>query len=484
MAITKLMNIKESSHGAGRHLFNSIRYIMNPEKTENGLLVGGNSGNDCYEVYDTMQATKREWDKLDKRQGYHFVLSWKPGETDPETAYQMIKEFCEEYLGDNYDYVFSVHNDHKHIHGHIVFNSVNRNTGYKYRYEKKDWEKYIQPVTDRICERHGLKKLEYDRSDKKGKSYAEFRADKEGKFSWKKIIRSDIDYMVSRAESYEDFLEQMKGIGYYIKSGYSRKDKRNYVLFCAPGQDKGWKDKNLGEGYKWEEIKHRILNENFQYDFPRPPRLKQCKMQPILKNHSYLSRYQVRKVRVLHQTSNYLRNPYAVDQAQVRKNLLQIDRLREDCNYLIRRNIRSEAELEQRETELLKAEKILKEQQSNRYPIREEELYQKHLKLQQELAAIPDWDDRFEEVQDRLEELEARLPKNVDEVEMKFASAKEELAAVRQEKRIIRHIKKMDKEMTVIPMKPIVNTRDCPKAHTRIQQGRQAEKGAEIWQKK
>ena len=77
----------------------------------------------------------------------------------------MINDFCEEYLGEDYDYVFSIHTDQKHMHGHIVFNSVNRMSGYKYRYEKKDWEKYIQPLTDRICEKYGLPPLAYDKNN-------------------------------------------------------------------------------------------------------------------------------------------------------------------------------------------------------------------------------------------------------------------------------------------------------------------------------
>ena len=148
--------------GGSRHLNNSIQYIMNPKKTEDGKLIGGNAGMTPKEVYQTMMDTKSDWEKLDGRQGYHYVISFKPGEASEETAYQVIKEFCEEYLGDDFDYVFSIHNDQKHMHGHIVFNSVNRMSGYKYRYENGDWGKFIQPITDRICERHGLPPLEFD----------------------------------------------------------------------------------------------------------------------------------------------------------------------------------------------------------------------------------------------------------------------------------------------------------------------------------
>lgn len=98
--------------------------------------MGGNSGSEADEVYQTMIDTKKEWNKLDKRQGYHFVISFAPGEASAEQAYDVLKDFCEEYLGDDYDYVFSIHTDQEHMHGHIVFNSVSRTNGYKYRYER------------------------------------------------------------------------------------------------------------------------------------------------------------------------------------------------------------------------------------------------------------------------------------------------------------------------------------------------------------
>lgn len=150
MAITKLSNIGMPKGGGAAHLKNCISYIMNPDKTEG--MVGGNAGTTPQEVYQVMIDTKQEWEKEGGRQGYHFVISFPPGEATKEEAYAVINDFCEEYLGEDYDYVFSIHTDQKHMHGHIVFNSVNRMSGYKYRYEKKDWEKYIQPLTDRICE--------------------------------------------------------------------------------------------------------------------------------------------------------------------------------------------------------------------------------------------------------------------------------------------------------------------------------------------
>ena len=67
------MNIKQGRRGGSKHLNNSIRYIMNPKKTNDGELIGGNSGFTPQEVYQVMMDTKLDWDKLEGRQGYHFV---------------------------------------------------------------------------------------------------------------------------------------------------------------------------------------------------------------------------------------------------------------------------------------------------------------------------------------------------------------------------------------------------------------------------
>lgn len=162
MAVTKLLHLKQSKGNfPSGSLIRCLHYIYNKEKTEDGLWTGSNCGRTAKEVYRAMMDTKYEWGKEWGRQGYHFIVAFEKGETDEQTACQVMKEWCQEYLGDQYEYAYAVHNDREHLHGHLVFNSVSRTSGRKYRYEKGDWKKYIQPVTDRICERHGLHRLTY-----------------------------------------------------------------------------------------------------------------------------------------------------------------------------------------------------------------------------------------------------------------------------------------------------------------------------------
>ncbi len=458
MAITKLLNIKTDSRGSSGHLANSIKYILNPEKTKGGLLVGGNVGVEYEEVYQAMLDTKADWGKMDGRQGYHFVLSWKPGEVDTERAYQVMQEFCEEYLGENYDYVFAVHDDQEHLHGHIVFNSVNRMNGYKYRYEKGDWEKYIQPVTDKICEKYQLPRLLYDREQRKGCSYAQHMAEKNGRKNWKQIIRADIDFAISDSGSYQDFKQNMKRMGYTLKEGYSGKKNREQLSFLAPGQKRAWRDDKLGENYKLEHIKKRIGAEKRIYRMQKSPQIRQVafRTKSFKRDRCNLSRYQVRYVRKWHRTKNWLKNPYAVNSGKVRKNLLQIQRLHEDCCYLIRNGIQSEAELLQREEALKNLEKEMKDYRQGYYLLHTDEKFLKYQNLKKELLRTPEWDDRFENILDQLEALEPELPEAAGEVGEQFQKISEELASLRQEKRIIRHIKKTESELYIMPLqKPI-----------------------------
>lgn len=72
MAVTVLKNIKQAKRGnPASHLKNSIEYILNPAKTEDGLWVGSNCGSTPAEIYNAMIETKREFGKEWGRQGYH-----------------------------------------------------------------------------------------------------------------------------------------------------------------------------------------------------------------------------------------------------------------------------------------------------------------------------------------------------------------------------------------------------------------------------
>ena len=342
LAITRMRHIKGS--GGSNGLKTSIAYIMNPDKTEDGILVGGNTGTTPEEVFDVMMETKQDWEKTGGRQGYHFVISWKPGEITKGQAYRIVGEFCERYLGDAYDYVYSVHTDQDHLHGHIVFNSVNRLDGYKYRYEKGDWEKYIQPVTDEICREHGLPVLADQRTGERAKSYAEHKAEKEGLPTLTKIVKADIDLMIRRAADFDEFLKNMRELGYRIRVG-------KYITYYPPGLEKGRRDKTLGEGYSREEIASRIRNKDREKT-GAPSVIGQRAMVRMEERLSPYLRVRLTPIQLvfigrIHDVRHYLesKNPFAVKWYTVRKDAMETGKLFEECMYLLEHDIRDRDDL-------------------------------------------------------------------------------------------------------------------------------------------
>ena len=179
MAVTRLLRIKETpGSNPAAHLKKNLFYICRPDKTADGLYIGGNAGVSPEIIYDTMKQNKRLWGKESNlagncTQGFHYMLSFPPDcGISEETACQVAQEFCAALLGERYFYAFAVHNDRSHIHTHITFDSVSKEDGAIFHSPKKDWERRIQPITDQLCRKYGLPTLQYDPAgDRKGMQY-------------------------------------------------------------------------------------------------------------------------------------------------------------------------------------------------------------------------------------------------------------------------------------------------------------------------
>lgn len=250
MAITKIWNIGKSKDGnLSNSLHRSLLYIVNPMKTDGGVLVGGvNVMPDAELAYEQMCETKQIFGKELGRQGYHVVLSCPVGEGDPQTMYQLTQEFIEEYLGDRYEALFAVHVDKGHLHSHIVFNSVSMIDGYKYQYTKGDWKKIIQPITNRLCEKYGWSVIppEYVK-DSERMSRGEYEYQK----SLKEVMLADVEYCMSNAENMDEFIWNLKELGYEVKQG-------KHIAIKAGGMKKFRRLDTLDESFSVEKIEETL----------------------------------------------------------------------------------------------------------------------------------------------------------------------------------------------------------------------------------
>lgn len=256
MAITKILTINDSGvKFSGKHLKQAIEYIIDSGKTQDGRFV---TGINCQpeKAFEQMKATKLKFGKADKRQGYHLIISFEEGEVAPDTAFEIIGKFVQEYLGEGYEAIYAVHDNTAHVHGHIIFNSVNYVTGRKFRYEKGDWAKSIQPITNRLCTEYGLSIIDIEqhgrKSNERYKDWNEFR---DGKLIWRDMIQRDLDACIMQSDSFEEFLDLLVEKGYDIK-------QNKYLAVKPQGMQRFCRCKSLGEQYTEERIRRRIAEED------------------------------------------------------------------------------------------------------------------------------------------------------------------------------------------------------------------------------
>jgi dihydrofolate reductase len=246
-------------HFHGKHLKSSLEYILKPEKTQDGRLVGAvNCQVDT--AFEQMKETKRLFGKIDKRQGYHLILSFNENEVDPDTAVEITQKFVQEYLGKDYEAVYAVHDNTEHVHSHIIFNSVSFVSGKKYRYEKGDWARDIQPITNRLCEEYGLSiiDIEEGKGERENENYKDWSEYREGKFVWADMIKRDLDSCIIQANSFDDFVDLLKEKGYETKQG-------KHLAVKPPGMTRFKRCMSLGENYSEEQIWERIKQEDLAF---------------------------------------------------------------------------------------------------------------------------------------------------------------------------------------------------------------------------
>lgn len=228
----------------------AIAYILNPEKTDEKLLVSS------YGCASETAAREFEWTrKISEQKGMnpvriiarHVIQSFEIGEVTPELAHEIGKQFADEILGGKYEYVLTTHIDKDHVHNHLIFNAVDFVDYHAYKSYKRIYYD-MREVSDRLCKENGLSVI--PPSQNKGMGYKEYTEAKRGT-SWKQKLKQTIDRIVITAKDYDNFLRLMQEAGYEIKTG-------KYISFRAKGQERFTRSKTIGENYTEERIKERI----------------------------------------------------------------------------------------------------------------------------------------------------------------------------------------------------------------------------------
>ena len=384
MAITKILNIKESEgRNPASHLKNALEYIQNPDKTEECVLVGGiNCLPDT--AFEQMEETKNIFHKTGKRQGYHVIISFSTEEkVTAEQAMYVLEHFAKDVLGDDYEAAYAVHTDRKHMHGHLIWNSVSLTTGKKYNSPKSNWKNHLQPITNKYCDELGLSIMpaEYSRNPKN------ISRDKwEREMSMKEIILRDAKMCAYAAGNVEHFKYLMKRLGYVFK-------KDAWMEVQAPGFRYYHKLAKLDEMFSEDMLRHYV-------DMPwmSKPYFYSSDIRGL--HRAKLSPYQKRFYSKLYRLRIVEQKRFIVGGAKYTEDLKRFHRLQDEYLLLVNNDIKSVVDLvdfiSEQEEKIQQIEdrqhEIYRESSSRKRSIKNEEQYREyqiwHVEVQEELDEL------------------------------------------------------------------------------------------------
>ena len=240
----------------------SLRYILNPDKTEEMLYtVSINCTTDAHDAYLQMKVVYEHFarDKYNNPpplegkgtvKAIHYIISFADSENvSPELAHKLAMTFVRKNFGDEVQAVIATHVDKSHVHSHIIVNSYSL-SGRKY-YANRDTLRKARENINGICRAFGITPALNFENKGRSVDHYEWEQRKKGT-SWKELIRQAIDELIGSVSSLDELLQVLEERGYEVKRG-------KYISIKAPGQERFVRTKTLGEEYTEESLNTRIL---------------------------------------------------------------------------------------------------------------------------------------------------------------------------------------------------------------------------------
>lgn len=241
------------------HVGKLEKYLKDVEKTKESIKTGLNC-NIKRLSYD-FSDTKKMYNKTSGRRYYHVVQSFNPKDNiSPEKAHKIGVKLAKKQFGDKgYEVGVFTHTDKKHIHNHIVINSVNAKTGKKFKSKGKDlWR--IKKYSNKLAKENQLQNSIIDHSERK-KSYnrGEYESFKRGQ-SWKADVILDVQEILKyKPKSMNEFIAKMEEKNYKIRY----KESSKTMTFTTP-KGKKVRGKTLTKSYEDLDYSKGVLENEIK----------------------------------------------------------------------------------------------------------------------------------------------------------------------------------------------------------------------------
>ena len=251
MATTRLMPLHTGKgRSVGAAVSDILGYMENPNKTDGGRLVTSWMCSPQIAEAEFLLSKQIYKQKTDKKHGaddviaYHLRQSFVPGEITPEEANRLGYELAKRFTKGDHAFVVCTHIDKKHVHNHIVWNSVNLTGNRKFRDFRRSAQA-VRRLSDTICLENGYSVIAVPKG--KSKSYDQWLSDKS--ISHRERIRLTIDAaLAKKPESFEALLEFLRQAGYTVKG-------KNNPSLMGGAQQRGIRMDTLGKGYTPEDLR-------------------------------------------------------------------------------------------------------------------------------------------------------------------------------------------------------------------------------------
>ena len=266
MATTNLIPLHTAKGlTAGKSIAKVIKYIKNPEKTENGSLVTAFACNPQIVDREFAYMKRLYIDRTSRKRGkddviaYHLRQSFQPGEITPEEANRLGGELAQRFTHGNNAFIVATHTDRHHIHNHIIFSAVNLEYDRKFR---NFWgsSKALRQLNDVICLENGYSVIENPK-EKESKKYNKWLETHETKkkATQRDNLRAAIDAALARSpEDLSELLSFLREENWEIKHG-------KHISVRGPGEQRFKRLDSLGGGYTQNDLTERLSeNKNTQ----------------------------------------------------------------------------------------------------------------------------------------------------------------------------------------------------------------------------
>lgn len=215
-------------HALKGNVQTAINYIINPDKVAAGCVgskgVNINVAGLSWSIRQSANNKSKSSSSLDNVTGYHFIQSFPFDSITADEANDMAKEWIDNFLQDNYDYVLATHVDQRHVHTHIIVNSMNNITGKQMdMFFRRDIE-ILRKMSDEVCKAHGKETIET--KNRYSKPYYEWMQKNQGD-TYKDIVRKTIDDIIPKVKNTNEFILYLRSLGFEVEVGDDKKSNQD-----------------------------------------------------------------------------------------------------------------------------------------------------------------------------------------------------------------------------------------------------------------